>query len=584
MNQCPQPLIPPRDDPWRAMDHSARAQIALLTGGLSPASWSLALRDWWMHALVAPGTQARLALEATRLVTRSGDLVAGMADSPVVEGNRLGDSDPRLAGEDWQRWPWSLWRRNFLAFEHWCELAVSSVPGVEAHHRHLVGYLTRQICEALSPANFLLTNPELLEKTLRTGGSNLITGLQNLQQDLLLAMAPKHGGVASGDERRRFRVGRELAVTPGKVVFRNHLIELLQYSPTQAQVHAEPVLIVPAWIMKYYILDLSPANSLVRYLVDQGFTVYCISWHNVGDDDSNVGLDDYRECGVMAALEAVCALHPKARVHATGYCLGGTLLSIAAANMARVGDERLATVTLFAAQTDFSEPGDLQLFIDESQVSMLESVMHEQGTLSGGQMVAAFQLLQSRELIFNRMVHDYLLGERAPLMDLVAWNADTTRMPYRMHTEYLRRLFLRNELAAGHYEVEGRPISLRDLHLPLFLLGTERDQIAPWKSVFKLHQLCDSELTFVLTNGGHNAGVVSEPGHSRRHFRIANTPADALRSSPEAWLAATPMREGSWWEAWSAWLATHCTGALVSPPRANAKALGDAPGTYVLQT
>ena len=486
----------------------------------------------------------------------------------------------------WQHWPWSVWRQSFQAFERWCALAVSEVPGVEPHHRHLVGYACRQVCESLSPANFLPSNPELLQRTLETGGANLVSGFQHLQQDLLQALAPHHARALHSQGAPRFRVGHELAVTPGKVVYRNHLIELIQYAPTQPRVLAEPVLIVPAWIMKYYILDLTPANSLVRFLVDQGHTVYCISWRNVDAGDRSLSMDSYQDSGVMAALAAIDQLQPGVPVHATGYCLGGTLLAISAATLARAADHRLASLTLLAAQTDFSEPGDLQLFIDESQVSMLESMMHQQGTLSGAQMVAAFQLLQSRELIFNRMVHDYLLGERAPLMDLVAWNADTTRMPYRMHTEYLRRLFLRNELAAGHYLVDGRPVSLRDLRLPTFLVGTERDQIAPWKSVFKLHQLCDSELTFVLTNGGHNAGIVSEPGHPRRHYRIATTAPGALRPSPDRWLAATSPQDGSWWPAWSAWLRAHSSAAAVAPPPnagAGAPALGDAPGLYVLQ-
>ncbi len=569
------------------MDHSARAQIALLTGGLSPASWSLALRDWWMHALVAPGTQARLALEAARIAAHAADWPASTQNESEDAPSHAADSDPRLAGAGWQQWPWSTWRQTFQAFERWCSVAVSEVPGVEPHHRHLVGFVCRQLCETLSPANFLPSNPELLKRTLESGGSNLWLGLQQLQQDLILALAPQHVRLLPTAGAPRFRVGHELAVTPGKVVFRNHLIELIQYTPSTAQVMAEPVLIVPAWIMKYYILDLSPGNSLVRFLVGQGHTVYCISWRNVEASDRNLGMDSYQSQGVMAALAAIGQLQPAARVHAVGYCLGGTLLAIAAATLARAGDPRLASMTLLAAQTDFSEPGDLQLFVDESQVSLLESLMHAQGTLSGPQMVAAFQLLQSRELIFNRMVHDYLLGERAPLMDLVAWNADTTRMPYRMHTEYLRQLFLRNALAAGHYCVDGCPVSLRDLDLPVFLLGTERDQIAPWKSVFKLHQLCDSELTFVLTNGGHNAGIVSGPGHPRRHFRMATTAADALRPAPDSWLAGTPAQNGSWWPAWSSWLRDHSSATPVAPPAvsvAGAAPPGDAPGGYVLQT
>jgi polyhydroxyalkanoate synthase len=255
--------------------------------------------------------------------------------------------------------------------------------------------------------------------------------------------------------------------------------------------------------------------------------------------------------------------------------------------MAGSGDDRLASVTLFAAQTDFTEPGELQLFIDDSEVYFLESMMWSQGYLSADQMSGAFQLLQSNDLIWSRIVHDYLLGERAPMIDLMAWNADTTRMPYRMHSEYLRRLFLNNDLACGRYAVDGRPISIRNIRAPLFVVSTERDHIAPWHSVYKIHNLSDTEITFVLTSGGHNAGIVSEPGHAHRHFRIYHTWADDLRVSPDEWLATTTSQEGSWWPTWTDWLKAHSSPKRVVPPVAGPdpreEALADAPGTYVLQ-
>ena len=337
--------------------------------------------------------------------------------------------------------------------------------------------------------------------------------------------------------------------------------------------------------MKYYILDLSPHNSLIKYLVDQGHTVFCISWKNPTPEDRDLGMDDYLERGFGAALDAVGAIVPRQKVHATGYCLGGTLLAIAAAATARDGDDRLASVTLLAAQTDFSEPGELGLFIDESQVTLLEAQMHEQGVLAANQMAGAFQMLRSYDLLWSRMVNEYLLGERAPVFDLIAWNADATRMPARMHTEYLRRLFLNDDLSEGRYPVRGKPVFLGDIKLPVFMVGTVTDHVAPWRSVHKLHYLSPAEITFVLTSGGHNAGIVSPPNHPRRHYQMLVRPEGGGYVPPDEWLDLAPDTQGSWWLAWAEWLDAR-SGEPVEPPRIGAGAyppVADAPGQYVLE-
>jgi polyhydroxyalkanoate synthase len=369
------------------------------------------------------------------------------------------------------------------------------------------------------------------------------------------------------------------------VVFRNRLIELIQYSPTTPKVNAEPILIVPAWIMKYYILDLSPENSLVRYLVDQGHTVFMMSWHNPDAGDRDLGMDDYLRLGVLDAIKAVKAIVPDCRIDTVGYCLGGTLLSIAAAYLAREADPVIHSVTLLAAQTDFTEAGELTLFIDDSQLSYLEDVMWDQGYLDNKQMAGAFQMLRSYDLIWSQLVQENLLGRRAPMFDLMAWNADSTRMPYRMHSEYLRRLFLNNDLFEGRYQVDGRPIALGDIRVPIFVVATEKDHVAPWPSVFKIKLETDTDATFVLTSGGHNAGIVSEPGHPRRHFRylVAGQHADYV--DPDSWLAAAPTIEGSWWPVWVEWLDSRTIGK-VSPPTLGATDKGyapldAAPGKYV---
>lgn len=566
--------------PYRELDQRHRAAIARATGALSPAAALLAWLDWAVHLAVAPGKQlalASLALEQARALAA---YAQGGADAP-------GDATPphaidrRFAAPGWQHGPYRLLAESFLLTQRWWQAATHDVPGVERHHEDLVAFGARQWLDMLSPGNLPWANPSVIEQTTTEHGANLTRGMLHALDDLQRRL---RGEPPAGTEA--FRVGHEVAATPGRVVLRNRLIELIQYAPTTATVHPEPVLIVPAWIMKYYILDLSAAHSLVRYLVDQGHTVFCISWKNPDEGDRDLGMDDYLELGIEAALQAVTSLCPRQRVHAAGYCLGGTLLAIAAAAMSRDGDERLATTTYFAAQTDFSEPGELGLFVDESQLSLLEAQMSEAGYLTAEQMSGAFSMLRSYDLLWSRMVGDYLMGERAPLNDLMAWNADATRMPARMHGQYLRRLFLDDDLSEGRYRVGGHPVTLADLKLPTFVVGTESDHVAPWRSVHKLHFLSPAEMSFVLTSGGHNAGIVNPPGpQSHRHFRLLTRPAQGPYLAPDDWLAAAPTQQGSWWPAWHAWLASH-SGAPRRPPTLGNRAhppLDDAPGRYVRQ-
>jgi polyhydroxyalkanoate synthase len=583
---------PPADPDPSAMtsaadlaDRSLHAAIARMTGGLSPAALFHAYSDWATHLAAAPGKRLQLVEKAYRKAVRFEDyayrcaIAAGAAQDCIEPLPQ----DHRFADAAWRQWPFNFLSQAFLLQQQWWHNATTGIRGVSKRHEEMVAFTARQILDMMAPSNFLLTNPEILQHTIASGGFNLVRGLQNFIADWERASSGKK---PFGSED--FVVGRDLAVTPGKVVYRNRLIELIQYAPATATVRPEPILIVPAWIMKYYILDLSPRNSLVKYLTEQGFTVFMISWKNPGPEDRDLGMEDYRTQGVMAALDAVNTILPNRKVHAAGYCLGGTLLSIAAAAMARDGDDRFATKTVLAAQTDFTEAGELTLFINESQLAFLEDMMWSQGFLDSRQMAGAFQMLRSNDLVWSRLVHDYLLGEREPMTDLMAWNADTTRLPYRMHSEYLRRLFLDNDLAEGHFMVGDKPIALSDVHVPVFAVGTEWDHVAPWRSTYKVNLQTDTEVTYVLTTGGHNAGIVSEPGHPGRSFRVETKKAGDLYLDPERFLVEAPRKSGSWWPEWAAWLGDRSgaptTVPPLGPPQADRASLRDAPGSYVLQS
>ena len=566
------------------VDPPFHAALARRFASLSPAAGLLAASDWALHLAASPGKcmdLARLAMHqsgelaeyARERMTAGADQQARLGVQPAVE-------DRRFRAPEWQQWPFNYLHQSFLFKQQWWAAATHGVQGVEKHHENMVAFAARQWLDMFSPGNQLATNPVVLQRTLQQGGANLLRGALNAADDLQRLAADQ--GPAGVED---FVVGRDVGITPGKVVLKNRLMELIQYTPTTATVHPEPILIVPAWIMKYYILDLSPHNSLIRYLVDQGYTVFCLSWKNPGYEDRDLGMDDYLELGFHAALDAVTTIVPGQKVHTTGYCLGGTMLAIAAAAMARDGDERLASLSLLAAQTDFSEPGELGLFIDESQLRLLDAQMHQNGYLKASQMAGAFQMLRSYDLLWSRMVNEYLLGERAPMNDLMAWNADATRMPALMHSQYLRRLFLNDDLSEGRYPVDGRPVSLGNLTLPMFMVGTLTDHVAPWRSVFKLHQMSPAEITFALTSGGHNAGIVNPPGNPRRRYQLLTRPAGGSYVAPDEWLETAPQTQGSWWPAWLQWLQAR-SGTPVKPPRMGAGAyqpVGDAPGTYVLE-
>ncbi len=558
-----------------------RAQLAAVTGGLAPDDYAQAWWDWYLHLAKTPSKQTEIARRAVEaLMDNFSFAMRASTGKPVPPAME----DKRFASEAWNQWPYNVMARGYLNWAEFVKHATSNVPGLTGRSADLVSFSSQQALEAVSPANHLLANPELLELTRAQSGKNLVAGFKNWLEDvdgMLNSKAPSSSA--------EFKVGENVAVTPGKIVYRNELIEIIQYSPATPAVHAEPILIVPAWIMKYYILDLSPRNSLVRYLVDKGHTVFMISWKNPNAADRNLGMDDYHNKGIRDALSAVGAIVPNVKIHAVGYCIGGTLLSIAAAKLAAEGDHRLASMTLFAAQTDFSEPGELSLFISPSQLSMLEAVMNKAGVLSSDKMGASFALLRAKDLLWTPAINTYVKGNREKLNDLMAWNSDGTRMPWRMHTEYLKQLYLQNDLAGGRFRVNGGPISLSAISLPMFVLGTETDHVAPWKSAYKARALTRSaDYTFVLTSGGHNGGIVCGPVNPKRRFRDLTwtNATDAL--DPDQWMQQAALHQGSWWPAWQAWLASHSGPCDAAPPAlgnqsAGYGVLGDAPGEYVRQ-
>jgi polyhydroxyalkanoate synthase len=553
-----------------------RAHLAGLTGGLAPDDYLKAWWQWYLGVASQPPRQAALAQSAYEKALDTWQFAArASSGSPLSpERDSLGFADAA-----WNAWPFNAVARTYSNWASWWQQALQAPAGAVDPGQARANFAGRLLLDAASPANFLHTNPELLKRTAAESGQNLIRGLKYWLED---AQRTVRGGQVPGTAE--FVVGKQVAVTPGKVVFRNRLMELLQYSPQTKNVYAEPVLITPAWIMKYYILDLSPRNSLVNYLVEKGHTVFMISWKNPDTADRDLGMDDYVKLGFLDALAEVRRRIPQRKVHAVGYCIGGTLLAIAAAQLAKGRGQPLASVSLFAAQTDFSEPGELSVFITPNQLGMLEAMMQKTGVLESERMGGAFALLRSRDLLWAPAVQQYVRGERPKLNDLMAWNADGTRMPCRMHSEYLARLYLKNELATGEFSVAGQRLDLKDLRVPMFVVGTETDHVAPWRSVYKTRALTRSaDYTFLLTSGGHNAGIVSGPAHPKRRHRMLTwtNPTDTL--SPDAWLAKAPLLQGSWWPAWQQWLAAHSAAKQVAArkPAVKTNSLGEAPGRYV---
>ncbi len=469
-------------------------------------------------------------------------------------------------------------KQAYLATSRWAESMVEDAEGIDDATRHKARFYVRQMSSALSPSNFLTTNPELIRETLRESGANLVRGMQMLAEDI----------EAGGGELKirqsdpgRFQVGVNLATTPGKVVFRNELIELLQYAPTTETVLKRPLLIVPPWINKFYILDLNEQKSFVRWAVSQGLTVFCISWVNPDARLAEKSFEHYMREGVFAALDAIEQATGEKKVTAIGYCVGGTLLSTALGYMAATKDDRIASATLFTTQVDFTHAGDLKVFADEVGIKAIEETMKARGYLEGSRMASAFNMLRPNDLIWPYIVNVYLKGQAPFPFDLLYWNSDSTRMPAANHSFYLRNCYLENNLSRGKVTIGGKKIDLKKVKIPIFNLATREDHIAPAKSVFLGCSAFGGPVDYVLAGSGHIAGVVNPPAKPKYQYWTGGKPQGEL----EDWIAHAEEHPGTWWPYWFSWIEAQAPERVPArePGAGKLPALGDAPGTYVLQ-
>jgi polyhydroxyalkanoate synthase len=563
------------------IDEIYATYIGKSTYSLSPSSLALAYCDWVFNLAFSPAKQAsslyKMGENLEKFICYMCDYLSGT--NPQTCGAVL-PQDKRFKDPAWQTPPFLFLYQSFLLLQEWWHDR-ADVPGLSKHHKNVVSFGIRQILDMVSPSNFPFLNPVVLQTSFDEKGGNFRRGLEYWFDDMIRwALQQKAAGL------EKYKVGENLAITEGKVIYQNDLIELIQYEPKTKSVFAEPVLFIPAWIMKYYILDLSEHNSLVKYLIEKGHTVFMISWKNPQKEDRNKGLRDYVKMGILDSLDIISEIFPESKIHATGYCLGGTILTIAAAYLAKIGDTRLKSVSLLAAQVDFEDAGELMLFVDESQVNFLENMMSTKGYLDKIQLKNTFQMIRSTDLIWSYILNNYMLGKREEMSDLMAWNADDTRLPYRMHSEYLKEIYLNNDLAEGVYNIEGRTIAIKDIKIPLFCVGTEKDHISPWKSVYKMHLLADTDISFVLTAGGHNVGIISEPGHPKARYKFKTTYRGDIYITPERWEKEAPAYTGSWWLSWQQWLEANSSSKkipAVSVKSRSTKVLREAPGTYIFQ-
>lgn len=536
---------------------------------------TLQLANGWLTG-IGEAQEATLTA-ATRHLELMADTYARLWGRSAVE---VLPADKRFEDEAWRRnLAFDVLKQIYLITGQWMVDMADGLaePSPELHKR--VRFWTQQYVDAASPSNFVAANPEVLQEIVRTGGVNLLHGVQNLVSDL-------QSGRISMVPEGSFKVGKDLAITPGKVVYRNRLIELIQYTPTTARVRAIPILAIPPWINKYYVMDMRPANSMYRYLVGAGLTVFTISWKNPDESVLDLEWADYMEMGIIEALRVVQAITGSGKVNTVGYCLGGIVEQVTLAYLAAQGDQTVNAATFFATHQDFTDVGDVDVFLSEPEVRFLEWLMEASGGyLDGRNMAATFSMLRANDLLWNYVVHNYLLGQEPPALDLLYWNSDGTRVPGKVHSFLLREFFLANKLKEpGGISIRGVGIDTRRVTIPAYVVTCESDHIVPWRGASKIRQMLGGPVRLVLAESGHIAGIINHPAHKKRGYWI-NEAKDAQSLDPDTWLAEATKHEGSWWVDWVPWLEQHA-GAEVEPPSMGSgefPPIMDAPGTYVLE-
>ena len=533
------------------------------------------------HMAANPGQIFTAQLELWRdyltLLQRTTQRAMGQSVEPMVSPAA---GDRRFRDKDWQEnQVFDFIKQSYLLTTNWLQKTVADIQGMDEREQARAAFYAKQFADAIAPSNFVLTNPEVLRETLRSNGDNLVRGLNNLLDDIERGQ----GELSIRQTTDTFVIGRDIATTPGRVVFRNELLELLQYMPTTEQAYATPLLIFPPWINKFYILDLQPKNSFVRWAVERGYTVFVVSWVNPSPALAEKSFDDYMREGIFAALDAVERATGQRRVNCIGYCIAGTLLAATMAYIAGTGEykDRIKSATFLAAQVDFSEAGDLQVFVDDEQLVSMEKQMRAAGgVLEGSKMAMTFNMLRANDLIWSFVVNNYLLGKEPVPFDLLYWNSDTTRMPLKLHLAYLRQCYRDNALAQAQMRLDGHRLNIRDIKTPVFFQAAKEDHIAPALSVYKGAKLFGGPVTYMLAGSGHIAGVINPPAAAKyQHWTN-----DKLPATLAEWQAGALEHPGSWWPAWDAWLAPR-SGEKIPAPKpgdGDLKVLGDAPGTYVM--